>query len=112
MSGDTDELVRGVEAQWEAMSGRERLSCWFSLSYAAWLTMPRVLMEAMPDDRQKRMAVALEEFSEQFPDWSGGMSLYITAKKDGQFTSLPFELCNYRHPDPATIGAMRKKDAA
>ena len=31
----------------------ERLSRWFGLSYASWLTMPRVMMEAMPEEWQE-----------------------------------------------------------
>ena len=31
------------------------LSNWFGLSYASFLTLPRVLMEAMPEEWQRKM---------------------------------------------------------
>ena len=42
--------------------GRERLWAWFGLTYASWLTMPRVMMHAMPEDWQDRMAQLCEEW--------------------------------------------------
>lgn len=35
-------------------TGKEKLWQWFSLSYAAWLTLPRVLMHEMPDEWQRK----------------------------------------------------------
>ena len=42
------------------INGADHLSCKFSLSHASFLTIPRVLMEAMPDEWQERMATGFE----------------------------------------------------
>ena len=42
--------------------GHDRLWVWFGLGRPSWLTMPRVMMHAMPDDWQERMAALLEEW--------------------------------------------------
>ena len=42
--------------------GYDRLWNYFGLSYASWLTMPRVLMHEMPDSWQLKMAKLLEEY--------------------------------------------------
>jgi len=44
------------------------LQCWFNLSYASFLTLPRVLMEAMPVEWQNRMVALLNEYAEAFPN--------------------------------------------
>ncbi len=43
--------------------GHERLHEWFGLSYANYLTIPRTVLQSMPDDWQERMADLLEEMS-------------------------------------------------
>jgi hypothetical protein len=43
------------------LSGADRLHCYWSLSYASYLTVPRVLMQSMPDEWQNKMAALLEE---------------------------------------------------
>lgn len=86
--------------------GPTELSCWFSLSYASWLTLPRVLMEAMPPDWQLRMADLLIEYDAKWrPDEH--LQTYVVAKKNGKFVKLPPELCNYRRPDRKYIEAKR-----
>ena len=77
---------------------KDDLSCWFGLSYASWLTMPRVLMEAMPQEWQTKMANLLFEYDNAIknpPDL--GTRVQIT--KDGKLVKTPEWLINYRHPD-------------
>ena len=50
------------------IEGREKLWLWFELSYASFLTLPRVLMHEMPDEWQGKMADLLNEYSEAFPN--------------------------------------------
>lgn len=109
-SPEDQALIDRVNAEHEAMSGKDRLWSWFGLSRASWLTLPRVLMHEMPDDWQKRMAVLLEEMDSAFPTWGAGGQLYVTAKKSGRFIPLPEWLCNYRRPDSAEIDAHRAKE--
>ena len=88
--------------------GEQKLWLWFGLSYASWLTLPRVLMHEMPDDWQEQMAQLLEEFDREFPDWNG-QQLYVTAKKsNGRFAKLPQALCQYRRPMRSEIEKLRR----
>lgn len=101
-------LIDEVNARHEAMSGKDRLWCWYGLSRASWLTLPRVLMHEMPDDWQKRMAVLLEEFVIEFLNWTGDLHFYVTARRKGKIVPLPEALCDYRHPHLHDFDAMRK----
>jgi hypothetical protein len=86
--------------------GYDRLWDWFGLSYASWLTLPRVLMHEMPDDWQARMAELLQEWDET---WDGNdmPSPYVSARKGNKFTKWPGWLLNYRHPDGEEIERVR-----
>lgn len=106
--GEVQALIDKVNADWEAVRGRDRLWRWFGLSRASWLTVPRVLMHEMPEDWQDRMARLLEEFAEEFPDWTDGHQLYVAARDGSKFTRLPDWLCNYRHPYKDKIAARRR----
>ena len=84
------------------------LQCWFGLSYASWLTLPRVLMEAMPDRWQADMAKLLHEYDEAFPNQPDiGTRVQITHK--GKLIKTPEWLLNYRHPDRSEINRMRER---
>lgn len=102
-------LIDDVDAAHEAKSGAERLGCWFSLSRASFAVLPRVLMEAMPDEWQLRMAKLLEEADEAFPNMPV-TKFTVTAKTNGgKFGKIPDWLCNYRHPDRERIEECRKR---
>jgi hypothetical protein len=85
---------------------RADLQCWFGLSYASWLTMPRVLMEAMPGDWQSRIAPLLWEYSEAW-DTARLAAPYVLARNGNKFEAWPDWLLNYRHPDTAAIETVR-----
>ena len=90
---------------------RSDLSCFFGLSYASWLTVPRVLMEAMPEEWQRKIAILLNEYEETFPNQPDlGTRVYVTNGK-GKLTKTPPWLINYRHPDKAEIDRLRPKEA-
>lgn len=89
-------------------SGEERLWSWFGLSYASWLTLPRVMMHDMPDEWQNKMAELLEEWEETW-DSSDMPEPKVSARsKDGRFTSWPFWLLNYRHPNRQALRDTRR----
>lgn len=85
---------------------RVDLQSWFGLSYASWLTMPRVLMEAMPAEWQRQITPLLWQYSEAW-DTSHMAEPYVLARNGNKFTSWPEWLLNYRHPDAAQIAAVR-----
>ena len=68
---------------------------WFELSYAQFLTVPRLVLQSMPNDWQKRMIVLLNEMDETF-DWRPEDGKYWVRLKDnkGKFKHAP--LNDYR----------------
>lgn len=84
-------------------SGHEKLWGWFGLSYASWLTVPRVLMHEMPDEWQGKMADLLHEYEDAFPNQSHLPETYVTAKRDNKFVKFPDWVLNYRRPDRDAI---------
>jgi hypothetical protein len=80
----------------------------FGLSYAKWLVLPRVIMEQMPVDWQRKIVELLEELDETY-DWlPEDASIFVTMRdKKGKIVKLPEHLCNYRHPDFQAIDALK-----
>ena len=93
----------------ETLFGSEALQCWFNLSYASFLVLPRVVMEAMPIEWQDRMAALLQEYDEAFPNWPEGIGSSVRITKDGKLIPTPEWLLNYRHPDRDAIEKLRGK---
>lgn len=86
-------------------SGYERLWGWFSLSYASWLTLPRVMMHEMPDDWQAKMAALMNEWDATWTKVPDDVSLNtsVCVKNGNRYTRMPRILCNYRRPDKQEI---------
>lgn len=85
----------------------EDLQSWFGLSYASFLTMPRVLMESMPSDWQKKMAKLLFEYNNSFPNQPDiGTRVQIT--QHGKLIPTPQWIINYRHPDLKMIEGLKR----
>lgn len=87
--------------------GREKLWGWFGLSYAAFLTLPRVLMHEMPDEWQRKMADLLREYDETFPNWPDGQGSRVQLTINGKMVKMPEWLKDYRHPDSAEIALIK-----
>lgn len=77
--------------------GYQKLHGWWELSYAHYLTIPRSVMQAMPDEWQSKMADLLEELDETL-DWRPKDGAYWVKLKDGngKYATDPFD--NYRYP--------------
>lgn len=90
----------------EQYDHRDDLQAWFGLSYASWLTIPRVLMGAMPPEWQQKMAALLHEYDEAFPN-QPDMGTRVQVTQDGKLVKAPHWLLNYRHPDKAKIDSLR-----
>jgi len=89
-------------------SGYDQLWNYFGSSYASWLTIPRILMHAMPDEWQEKMAKLLEEYQDTFPNQPDvGTRVHITDLK-GKLIKCPKWLLNYRRPNQACINELRK----
>ena len=90
--------------------GHDALWGWFGLSYASWITIPRVMAHAMPDDWQQRMFDLLTEFDEAFPGKHAPDMPHpiVSAMLGRRFTKWPDWLLNYRHPDREEIERLRR----
>ncbi len=106
-SPSPEKVLADAKALRESQYGYNRLWGWFRLSYASWLTMPRVLMHEMPDEWQYKMAALLEEYDDTWKWPEDFPSSYVTARSGRKFTSWPEWLLRYRHPDRAMIDSMR-----
>lgn len=90
--------------------GYQRLWGWFGLSYAGWLTLPRVLMHEMPDEWQEKMSALLEEWDETW-DTENTPSPFVSARVGNRFTRWPSWVTNYRHPNQKAIESVRRANA-
>lgn len=102
-----EELKKAMLACDGYEDGKDRLWGWFELSYASFLTLPRVLMHAMPGEWQNQMSMLLEEYNEAFPN-QPNIGTRVQATKNGKLTPMPKFLKNYRHPDHKEIQKLRK----
>lgn len=93
-------------------SGKDRLWRWFGLSRASWLTMPRVMMHAMPDDWQERMAKLCEEWDEHWDSGEMPSPRVQAVNKNGRLAAWPRALLDYRHPCREFINRMRPNAGA
>jgi hypothetical protein len=92
----------------ELGEGHEKLHGWFGLSYASFLTLPRVLMNQMPNEWQGKMADLLDEYYEEFPNLPDiGSRVQLT--RDGKLIKTPEWIINYRRPDFKQIEGFRKR---
>lgn len=90
--------------------GHDDLSRYFGLSYATWLTLPRVLMEQMPDEWQGKMAALLNEYQETFPNQPDLGTQVRCTDLDNRLVKTPQWLINYRHPNLEEINKLRGKE--
>jgi hypothetical protein len=85
----------------------DRVHTWFELTYAQYLTIPRSILEAMPDEWQGRFVRCLEELDGAF-DWRPEEGRYWCRLKDGSGRFAPDPLMEYRRPDYDHIERIRK----
>lgn len=88
--------------------GEDSLWHWFGLGRDTFAVMPRVMMHAMPDDWQGKMAALLVEYERAFPGLADLPNASVQARSDGRFTKWPSWLLNYRRPDRDQINALRE----
>jgi hypothetical protein len=85
--------------------GDTPIHCWFELSYAQYLTVPRSVMEAMPIEWQERMVKCLEELDDTFAWRPSSGRYWVKLKNDkGYYEKDP--LMEYRHPDREYIESI------
>ena len=84
----------------------ENLNTWFGLSYASFLTVPRVFMQEMPQEWQEKMAELLNEYDETFNN-QPNMETVVVCKQNNKIIKTPEWLVNYRRPDTETINKFK-----
>jgi hypothetical protein len=85
----------------------EAVHAWFELTYAQYLTIPRSILEAMPDEWQARFVQCLNELDATF-DWRPKEGRYWVTLKDGKGRIATDRFREYRRPDHDAIEAARK----
>lgn len=88
--------------------GDNKLWRWFGLSYATFLTLPRVLMHEMPEGWQNKMAALLDEYDETYPN-QPDIGTRVQATRKGKLIQFPAYLLNYRHPQGNKIAELRRQ---
>ena len=88
-------------------TGYDRLWNWFGLSYASWITIPRVLAHEMPDNWQRKMADLLVEYDEatrNAPENISRITPMVVGKVGNRFVKWPDWILRYRHPQREHLG--------
>ncbi|MES2218390.1 MAG: hypothetical protein V4501_08255 [Pseudomonadota bacterium] len=89
------------------ISGAAELWEWFSLSYAGWLTLPRIMMHEMPDEWQGKMAELLTEWDATWNTEALPGTRVQAVTEKGKITKFPTWLLNYRHPNKEALQAIK-----
>ncbi len=87
----------------------ETLDQWFGLSHASFLTMPRVLMNEMPDEWKGKMAALLTEFDDEFPQSEIDLGTRVQCTRGGKLVATPEALISYRRPDAQFVESCRQR---
>jgi hypothetical protein len=82
---------------------------WFGLTYAQYLTIPRVILDAMPGEWQARFVRCLIELGATF-DWLPKEGRYWVRLKDGRGRYVVDPLMEYRHPHPSDLDRIARPD--
>jgi hypothetical protein len=84
----------------------DAVSMFFELSYAQYLTVPRSILEAMPQDWQKRFAKLFNELDNTF-EWRPKEGRYYVQLKDGKGKYVHDPLMEYRRADREYIESLK-----
>lgn len=72
----------------------DRIHSWFGLTYAQYLTIPRSVLQSMPDEWQDRFVTCLEELDEAI-DWRPSEGRYWVQLKDARGRYVEDPLMDY-----------------
>lgn len=84
-----------------------RLWNWFGLSYAGWITLPRVLCHEMPQEWQDKMADLMEEWDATWNTNDMPTPTVTGRATNGRLVAFPKWVTDYRHPNRSEIDARR-----
>ncbi len=80
----------------------EHIHNWFGLTYSSYLVLPRLMLESMPAEWQKKFVELLDEMEETLEVDENYSSEYsVQYKVDGKFASDPYR--DYRRGERLKI---------
>jgi hypothetical protein len=88
------------------MKEENKLWGWFGLSYARWLTIPRVFLHEMPIEWQNKLADLLDEYDNVFSN-QPDIGTRVSVTKDGKLIKTPSWLLDYRHPSESDLAKVK-----
>lgn len=88
----------------------ELMEQWWSLSYASWLTLPRVFIQEMPKDWQDKFAELLKEYDAVFENQPNIGTRVQIIGESGKLIKTPEWLINYRRPNKDKINKCKKQN--
>ncbi len=103
------DLVSGEsELEKEVLDDSEPVHTWFELSYAQFLTIPRIIMQSMPLGWQRDVVRLLREMDNTF-DWRPKEGRWWVSLRgdNGKYGKLDYNICNYRH---GNVDHLRRND--
>jgi hypothetical protein len=80
----------------EVIQSESPIHNWFGLSYAEFLTVPRLVIQSMPVEWQRKMVALLGEMDDTF-DWRPENGCYWVKLRDDQGRFSDADLGDYRH---------------
>lgn len=87
---------------------RGDVSLWFELTYASYLTIPRSILEDMPDEWQQRFYLLFAELNERYTSWPPSGQHYEVRLRNERGRYCSDALQAYRHPDQQALASIRK----
>lgn len=80
-----------VDNRWQGKSWY-----WFGISHASWLTIPRIVLQSMPNEWQEKFFGLLDEIERtiEVPEYAQ-KSTTVSLKENGKF--VHYEIPSYRH---------------
>lgn len=100
------EAVMCVEE--EVIIIEEPVHMMFGLSYASWLILPRVVLEAMPTNWQKKLVDLVRELDDAY-EWHPGYDMFVQFRNRGKIMTIPEHFNNYRRPDIAWLSGVKRE---
>lgn len=113
---EMDRVLEGLaprqQQEGDVIDGSEPINDWFELTYAQFLTIPRIFLKAMPLEWQRRMVECLSELDATF-DWQPKEArFWVTLRgDDGRYVPLDPSLCDYRRGSVEHL-RLEKREAA
>ena len=80
----------------------------FGLTYASWFVVPRVILQEMPVEWQKRFLELMDEMNQEF-DWEPDCTMEIVFRKRGKYIKVPKYYRNYRRPDFGWLELIKER---